>query len=98
VDAATDFQYLSLMDVYSGYHQIYMNPNDENKTAFIADVVNCCYKVMPCGLKNIGATYQCLMDKVFQSFIGRNIEEYIDDMVAKTVEGQDHVKDFKEIF
>ncbi|XP_015961230.1 uncharacterized protein LOC107485227 [Arachis duranensis] len=54
--------------------------------------------VMPFGLKNAGATYQRLMDKVFAKQIGRNIEVYVDDMVAKTKIGNSHVSDLTEIF
>ncbi|XP_072067043.1 uncharacterized protein [Arachis hypogaea] len=47
---------------------------------------------------NAGATYQRLMDKVFAKQIGRNIEVYVDDMVAKTQVGHDHISDLTEIF
>ncbi|XP_072054880.1 uncharacterized protein [Arachis hypogaea] len=59
---------------------ILMHPEDQSKTAFITEHGNFCYKVMPFGLKNAGATYQRLMDKVFQHQIGRNMEVYVDDM------------------
>jgi len=39
---------------------------------------------MPFGLKNVGATYQHLMDKTFKDFIGKSIEVYVDDMVVKS--------------
>ncbi|XP_015947314.1 uncharacterized protein LOC107472290 [Arachis duranensis] len=83
---------------YVGYNQIMMHPSDQNKTAFITDFGNYCYKVMPFGLKNAGATYQRLMDKVFAKQIGRNIEVYVDDMVAKTKIGDNHISDLTEIF
>nr|KYP46154.1 Uncharacterized protein K02A2.6 [Cajanus cajan] len=59
---------------------------------------NYCYRVMPFGLKNVGATYQRLMDKVFSEQIGRNLEVYVDDMVIKTKSIEEHVKDLEEIF
>ncbi|XP_072087011.1 uncharacterized protein [Arachis hypogaea] len=83
---------------YVGYNQILMHPSDQDKTAFITDFGNYCYKVMPFGLKNAGATYQRLMDKVFAKQIGRNIEVYVDDMVAKTKTGDNHITDLAEIF
>ncbi|XP_025647999.1 uncharacterized protein [Arachis hypogaea] len=86
------------MDAYSGYNQILMHPSNQDKTAFITDFGNYCYKVMPFGLKNAGATYQRLMDKVFAKQIGRNIEVYVDDMVAKTKIGHNHISDLTEIF
>ncbi|XP_016185917.1 uncharacterized protein LOC107627603 [Arachis ipaensis] len=98
VDNASGYATLSFMDAYSGYNQILMHPSDQSKTAFITDFGNYCYKVMPFGLKNAGATYQRLMDKVFAKQIGRNIEVYVDDMVAKTQIGNNHVTDLTEIF
>ncbi|XP_025636205.1 uncharacterized protein [Arachis hypogaea] len=77
---------------------ILMHPEDQSKIAFITEHENFCYKVMPFGLKNAGATYQRLMDKVFQQQIGRNMEVYVDDMVAKTPMQRSHCDDLVEIF
>ncbi|XP_057760155.1 uncharacterized protein LOC130980501 [Arachis stenosperma] len=98
VDNASGFNSLSFMDAYSGYNQILMHPEDQSKTAFITEHGNFCYRVMPFGLKNAGATYQRLMDKVFRHQIGRNIEIYVDDMVAKSTKDRSHCDDLKEIF
>ncbi|XP_072086991.1 uncharacterized protein [Arachis hypogaea] len=98
VDNASGYYVLSFLDAYSGYNQILMHPKDQDKTAFITEMGNYCYKVMPFGLKNVGATYQRLMDKVFNKQIGRNLEVYIDDMVIKTKQPKDHGKDIEEIF
>ena len=73
------------MDAYSGYNQIHMCPEDEDKTAFTTDRGLYCYKVMPFGLKNAGATYQRLVKKIFSGLIGRTIEVYIDDMLVKSL-------------
>ncbi|XP_020230413.1 uncharacterized protein LOC109811165 [Cajanus cajan] len=70
VDGALGYKLLSFLDAYSGYNQIRMHPCDEEKTSFIADIANYCYKVMPFGLKNAGATYQRLMDKVLVHMMG----------------------------
>ncbi|KAL2237241.1 UNVERIFIED_CONTAM: Retrovirus-related Pol polyprotein from transposon opus [Sesamum indicum] len=55
-----------------------------------------CYNVMSFGLKNVGATYQRLVNDMFKNQIGRNMEVYIDDMWVKSVKEQDHVKDLDE--
>ncbi|RDX95803.1 hypothetical protein CR513_21624, partial [Mucuna pruriens] len=57
VDGVAGFALLIFMDAYSGYNQIWMHPQDEEKTAFITDDGAFCYKVMPFELKNAGATY-----------------------------------------
>nr|KYP61098.1 Transposon Ty3-I Gag-Pol polyprotein [Cajanus cajan] len=98
VNGASGHSVFSFLDAYSGYNQIKMNPADEEKTAFITENANFCYKVMPFGLKNARATYQRLMDKVFQGQIGRNIEIYVDDMVVKSNSMADHIVDLAEIF
>ncbi|XP_072090422.1 uncharacterized protein [Arachis hypogaea] len=98
VDNSCGYDSLSFMDAYSGYNQILMHPSDKEKTAFITEYGNYCYNVMHFGLKNAGATYQQLMNKVFENQIGRNIEVYVDDMVAKTMAGNSHIHDLAEIF
>nr|KYP35075.1 Retrovirus-related Pol polyprotein from transposon 17.6 [Cajanus cajan] len=75
-----------------------MHSADEDKTAFITDQATYYYKVMPFGLKNVGATYQRLMDKVLADQIGRNVEAYVDDMVVKSPSVCQHFSDLQESF
>ena len=56
-----------------------------------------CYKVMPFGLKNVGATYQRLVTKMFRHLIGKTVEVYIDSMVVKTNEPKNHLAHLKAI-
>jgi hypothetical protein len=58
VNSTSGYGLLSFMDAFFGYNQILMHPQDREKTAFITDRGLYCYKVMPFGLKNAGATYQ----------------------------------------
>ena len=53
------------MDAFSGYNQIKMEEVDQEKTSFVSNQGLFYYKVMPFGLKNAGATYQRLMNKMF---------------------------------
>jgi len=82
VDNASGCKMLSFLDAISGYNQIKMHPRDKSKTAFMTETSSYCYKVMPFGLKNAGATYQRLMDKVLAPMQGRNVQAYVDDMVV----------------
>jgi len=68
VDSASGCHLLSFLDTFSGYNQIRMHPNDESKTAFMAEFASYCYKAMPFGLKNVGATYQHLMDRILSPY------------------------------
>jgi len=70
VDSALGCALLSFLDAYSGYNQIKMHSLDEDKTTFIGETSNYCYRVMPFGLKNVGATYQRLMDQILVSMLG----------------------------
>ncbi|RDY09048.1 hypothetical protein CR513_06651, partial [Mucuna pruriens] len=98
VDGVSGHALLSFMDAYSGYNQIRMNPADKEKTAFITEEGAFCYKVMPFGLKNAGATYQRLMDKVFQEIIGEDMEVYVDDMVVKSSKEEAHYHTLERVF
>ncbi|XP_052193952.1 uncharacterized protein LOC127802277 [Diospyros lotus] len=98
VDATTGHQLLSFMDAYSEYNQIPMNPSEEEHTSFITDLGLYCYKVMPFGLKNAGATYQRLVNTMFKAQIGRTMEVYVDDTLVKSEQVADHVRDLGEMF
>ena len=98
VDSTTGHELLSFMDAYSGYNQIRMYGPDELKTAFTTDRGLFCYQVMPFGLKNAGATYQRLVNQMFAKQIGKTMEVYVDDMLVKSLEAPDHVKDLEETF
>jgi hypothetical protein len=58
IDSTSPCELLSFLDVYSGYHQISLIIDDEEKIAFIASFGIFCYTKMAFGLKNRGATYQ----------------------------------------
>ena len=74
VHSTAGCELMSFLDAYSGYHQISMAKEDEEKTAFITPFGVYCYVKMPFRLKNVGATYQRLMQKTFSSQLGYNLE------------------------
>ena len=53
---------------------------------------------MPFGLKNAGATYQRLMNKMFAQQIGRNVQVYLDNMPVKSRREEDHLEDLRKTF
>jgi hypothetical protein len=57
VDSTSGHELLTFMDAFSGYNQIHLDEIDQEKTSFITDRCLYCYKMMPFGLKNAGATY-----------------------------------------
>ncbi|XP_058185921.1 uncharacterized protein LOC131303147 [Rhododendron vialii] len=98
VDAMAGCERLSFMDAYWGYHQIALDPKDQEKTAFISPQRTYCYKVVPFGLKNAGATFQRSITKMFPGMLGRKVEAYIDDLVCRSVFARDHLRDLGEVF
>jgi hypothetical protein len=69
VDSTTGCETLYFLDTYSGYHQIAMCIADQLATSFITPFGAYCYKMMPFGLKNAGATFQRCMRRVFGELI-----------------------------
>ena len=65
VDFIAGHKLLIFMDAFSGYNQIKMAEEDQEKTTFITSQGLYCYKVMPFKLKNVGVTYQRLVNKMF---------------------------------
>ncbi|KAG7583597.1 Ribonuclease H domain [Arabidopsis suecica] len=98
VESTAGNELLTFMDAFSGYNQIMMDPEDQEKTSFITDRGTYCYKVMPFGLKNAGATYQRLVNKMFHKHLGKTMEVYIDDMLVKSLKKEDHIKHLEECF
>jgi hypothetical protein len=98
VDSTAGSVLLCFLDCYSGYHQISLHPDDEEKTTFITPHGIYCYKVMTFGLKNAGASYQKAIQKCLKSQIGKNVEAYVDDVVVKTTEEDRLIADLTETF
>ncbi|KAL0302628.1 UNVERIFIED_CONTAM: Retrovirus-related Pol polyprotein from transposon.6 [Sesamum angustifolium] len=73
-------------------------PEDHKSVSFITSDHMFCFVAMPFGLKNAGATYQRLVDKIFRHQLGRNMEVYVDGMLVKVKEAHNHAEDLEETF
>ena len=98
VDSTTGHKLLSFMDDFSRYNQKKMKEADQEKTSFIISQGLFYYKVMHFGLKNVGATYQRLVNHMFRPQIGQNVEVYVDDMLVKSLGEEKHLDDLQETF
>ncbi|XP_073119830.1 uncharacterized protein [Henckelia pumila] len=83
---------------FGGYHQIPLAREDQDKVSFVTSGGTFCYVVMPFGLKNAGATYQRMMDRVFKNQLGRNVEVYVDDILVKSRTRNHFIPDLEETF
>lgn len=63
-----------------------MDKNDKKHMTFMTEGANYMYYAMPFGLQNAGATYQRMMNKVFEKEIGDMLEVYMDDMIVKSAQ------------
>jgi hypothetical protein len=98
IDSTAGCVRFSFLDAYSGYNQIKLKVEDEEKIAFITPYGMYCYQVIPFGLTNAGATYQRMMENCLESQIGRNIQVYIDDVVITTRKEETLIGDLRETF
>lgn len=84
IDRSLSYKMMSFMDAYSRYNHIKMGLIDAPKMAFMSNHNNYYYNIMPFRIKNVGTTYQRLMDAVFFKKLRHNLEVYIDGMIVKT--------------
>ena len=98
VDSTAGHPMLSFMDGFSGYNQILMAPEDAEKTSFITEWGTYCYRVMPFGLKNAGATYQRADTTIFHDMMHKDVEVYVDDMIVKSQGRADHLAALQRFF
>jgi hypothetical protein len=97
VDDCTGSEIFSLMDGFSGYNQINIAPEDQQKTAFICPWGTFSYRKLPFGLKKAGATFQRAMSYAFHD-IKHIIQPYLDDLPAHSMRRVDHPTHLRAIF
>ena len=98
VNSTVDHLMLSFMDKFSRYNQILMALKDMEKTIFITKWSTYCYRVMPFGLKNVGATYHRAATTLFHDMMHRDVEVYVDDMILKSQGKVYHVVALERFF
>lgn len=98
VDTTTGHEALSSMNGSLVYNQIWMAPRDEELIAFRTLKGIYYYKVMFFGLKNVGATYQRVMQRIFNDMLHKNVELYVDDLILKSRKRRDHLQDLCMVF
>ena len=98
VDTIAGHELLSFMYAFSEYNQILMHPDDQEKTNFVTEQGTFCYKVMSFGLKNVRATYQCLVNKMFSEMLCQTMELYIDDILVKSLIADQHIAHLEQSF
>lgn len=84
--------------VFLGIIRLRWNPRTWKNTTFITPWGTFFYRVMPFDLKNAGATYQRAMTTLFHDMMHKEIEVYVNDMIAKSKTEEDHVEYLLKLF
>ncbi|KAM6540956.1 hypothetical protein CsatB_005403 [Cannabis sativa] len=79
LDKLAGQEYYCFLDGYSGYHQIAITPEDQEKTTFTCPYGTFAFRRMPFGLCNAPATFQRCMMAIFSDLIEKCIEVFMDD-------------------
>jgi hypothetical protein len=98
VDSAAANEMMALLDCFSGYHQIWLRPEDEEKTSFITPFGTYCYFKMPKGLRNAGPTFCRMTKATLKDQVGRNILYYVNDIVVVSKKKENYIADLAETF
>jgi len=98
LDRLKDSKVFSSIDLQAGYHQIKIAEEDIPKTAFRSTIGHFEYTVMPFGLTNAPATFQELMNRLFEPLITKGyVTVYLDDILIHSKDAKDHLKHIKEV-
>ena len=98
LDATAGLEMLSMLDCFSGYHEIFMKKSDEEKTSFTTPFGTYCYVRMPEWLRNAGCTFNRTIAAVLDTQLDRNISAYVNDVVVRSKKREDHIADLRETF
>jgi hypothetical protein len=98
VDSAAGCETMALLDCFSGYHQIWLRKEDEEKANFITPFGTYCYLRMPKGIKNAGPTFYRMMKAILKEQMKRNVFTYVDDIVAASRKKETQIQDLAETF
>ena len=80
LDRLARSSYIYFLDGYSGYNQIAIHPDDQEKTTFTCNFVTFAFRCMRFRLCNAPATFQRCMTAIFSDFIGNSLEIFMDDL------------------
>jgi hypothetical protein len=98
VDSAAGCETMALLDCLSGYHQIWLRKEDEEKTSFTTPFGTYCFLRMPEGLKNVGPTFCRMTKATIKEQMEINVFAYNGDIVVASRKKETQIQDLDETF
>jgi hypothetical protein len=98
VNSTATSEMMALLDCLSGYHQILLRAEDEEKPSFMTPCGTYCYLKISKGLRNAGPTFYRMMKAALKDQVGRNVLSYVDDIVVVSKEKENYLLDLAETF
>jgi hypothetical protein len=98
IDSAAASEMMALLDCFSGYHQIWLQPEDEEKIGFITLFGTYCYLRMLERLRNVGPTFCRMTKAALKDQVGRNVLSYVNDIVVVSKKKENYIADLVETF
>jgi hypothetical protein len=92
-----NYNIMALLDCFSGYHQIWLRWEDEEKTSFITPFGTYCYMRMPEGLRNAGPMFCRMMKAALKDQVSRNVLSYVNDIIVASKK-ESYIFDLSETF
>jgi hypothetical protein len=98
VDSTTECETMALLDCFSGYQQIWLRKEDEEKRSFITHFSTYCYLRMPKGLKNASPTFYRMTKVILKDQMQRNVYAYVDDIMVASKKKATQIQELVETF
>jgi hypothetical protein len=98
VDSVAGCETMTLLDGFSGYHQIWLSEEDQEKTSIITSFGTYCYLRMLEGIKNAGSTFYRMTKVILREQLERNVFTYVDNIVVVSRKKETQLQDLAKTF